>query len=323
MLVENKTLPRTWFADQRNRARRNLDKIILIPLFVIPGIVLFCTFVLMPVAQSVRYSLYPRWDGFGAPTLEEGDHYDDNYTKMFEDKRFQTALKNTSLLMLLSLGAQLPIAMILALLVGRGDLPGRAFFRGLLFIPYVFSEVIAAIIWQYVLRVRGEEGSGPANQLLQLFVPGASPIDWLGDKQFVMYAVFAVLTWKYFGFYMILYMAGLQSVSKDLEEAARVDGANWLQVITRITLPLIGNTIRLTVFLSILGSFQQIVIVQVLTRGGNPFNSGHVITTYLYKFGFKSLNMGYGSAVAVVLAAMCLLFSIGYQRIIMGRDYEM
>lgn len=315
MSAKDNMLPQTWFAMQREYARRNLDKLILIPLFIIPGMVLFITFVLMPVVQSARYSVYD-WDGFGTPDtyVELG-----NYEKLFDHDNFITALKNSFTITSLSLLAQLPIALVLALLVGRGDLPGRTFFRGLLFVPYVFSEIIAAIIWQYVLR---GNANGPANLLLNAFVPGYEAVDWLGNKDYVMYAVFAVLTWKYFGFYMILFMAGLQGVSKDLEEAARVDGANWLQVLSRITLPLMGNTIRLTVFLSVLGSFQQFVIVQVLTRGGNPFNSGHVITTYLYKFGFKRFDMGYGSAVAVVLFLICLVFSIGYQRIIMQRDYQ-
>lgn len=309
------TLPQTWITTQRERVRRNIDKLILIPLFVIPGMVLFFTFVLMPVAQSARYSVYD-WDGFGAPE----DYVElDNYDKLFDHDNFRTALINSFTIMTLSLLTQLPIALILALLVGRGDLPGRTFFRGLLFVPYVFSEIIAAIIWQYVLRGNAE---GPANLFLDFMVPGYGTVDWLGDKQYVVYAIFAVLTWKYFGFYMILYMAGLQGVPKDLEDAARVDGANWLQVLSRITLPMMGNTIRLTIFLSVLGSFQQFVIVQVLTRGGNPFNKGHVITTYLYKFGFKRFDMGYGSAVAIVLFLICLIFSVGYQRIVMQRDYQ-
>lgn len=317
MSANSNTLQQSWIATQQDRVRRNLDKLILIPLFVIPGMVLFFTFVLVPVAQSARYSLYD-WDGFG-PLNSENYVELGNYEKLFDHGNFHTALRNSTMLMLLSLGVQLPIAMTLAILVGRGDLPGRTFFRGLLFIPYVFSEVISAIIWQFVLRGNAQ---GPANLMLDTVLPGYETIDWLGDKEYVMYAVFAVLTWKYFGFYMILYMAGLQGVPKDLEEAARVDGANWWQVISRITLPMMGNTIRLTVFLSVLGSFQQFVVVQVLTRGGNPFNNGHVITTYLYKFGFKRFDMGYGSAVAVILFLICLIFSVGYQRIVMARDYQ-
>lgn len=315
MSANSNTLHQTWIATQRERVHRNLDKLIMIPLFVIPGMVLFITFVLMPVFQSARYSVYD-WDGFGSPTdyVELG-----NYEKLFEHDNFMTALRNSTMLMVLSLGVQLPIAMALAMLVGRGDLPGRTIFRSLLFIPYVFSEVISAIIWQFVLRGNAQ---GPANLTLNAVIPGYETIDWLGDKDYVMMAIFAVLTWKYFGFYMILYMAGLQGVPKDLEEAARVDGASWWKVIGYITLPMMGNTIRLSIFLSVLGSFQQFVVVQVLTRGGNPFNNGHVITTYLYKFGFKRFDLGYGSAVAVVLFLICLIFSVGYQRIVMSRDYQ-
>jgi raffinose/stachyose/melibiose transport system permease protein len=323
MSADTNTLPQGWVAIQRERARRNIDKLILIPLFVLPGMIMFFSFVLLPVVQSARYSLYD-WDGFGSPsefaTLEHNDQLPlGNYEKLFNQDNFITALRNSSLLMLLSLLVQLPIAMTLALLVGRGDLPGRTFFRGLLFIPYVFSEIIAAIIWQYVLRGNAE---GPANRLLNTVIPTFEAVDWLGDKQYVMYAIFVVLTWKYFGFYMILYMAGLQGVPKDLEEAARVDGANWFQVLGRITMPMMGNTLRLSVFLSVLGSFQQFVVIQILTRGGNPFNQGHVITTYLFKFGFKRFDLGYGSSVAVVLFLICLIFSLGYQRIIMQRDYQ-
>lgn len=330
MSANTNTLPSSQIGVQLERVRRNIDKLILIPLFVIPGFVLFISFVFIPVFQSARYSMYD-WDGFGSPEIKADidvhlpiiDREETlplgNYKKLFNQENFITALRNSSLLMMLSLSVQLPIAIILALLVGRGDLPGRTFFRGLLFIPYVFSEVIAAIIWQFVLRGNSQ---GPANQLLNMVVPGYETLDFLGAKEYVMYAIFIVLTWKYFGFYMILYMAGLQGVPKDLEEAARVDGASWWQVIGRITLPMMGNTIRLTIFLSVLGSFQQFVVVQVLTRGGNPFNSGHVITTYLYKFGFKRFDMSYGSSVAVVLFLICLIFSVGYQRIVMQRDYQ-
>jgi raffinose/stachyose/melibiose transport system permease protein len=137
----------------------------------------------------------------------------------------------------------------------------------------------------------------------------------------VLFGIFAVITWKYFGFHMILYMAGLQNISKDLEDAARVDGANEAQVLRNITLPLLGSTLRLTVFLSVLGSFQQFVIIQIMTLGG-PVNASEVIGTYLFKYGIQRFNLGYGSAVAVVLFAITLVFSIGYQRIILRRDYS-
>jgi raffinose/stachyose/melibiose transport system permease protein len=150
--------------------------------------------------------------------------------------------------------------------------------------------------------------------------PGSQTIGWLSDRNVVLYSIFAVITWKYFGFHMILYMAGLQAVSKDLEDAARIDGAGEGRVLRYITLPLMGSTLRLTVFLSILGSFQQFVIIWILTQGG-PVNSSQVISTYLYKYGIKNFKLGYGSAVAFVLFAITLVFSLGYQRMLMRQDY--
>ena len=122
---------------------------------------------------------------------------------------------------------------------------------------------------------------------------------------------------------MILYMAGLQSIPGDLEDAARVDGATQRQVLQYMHAgaPL-GSTIRSTVFLSVLGSFQQFVLVWVLTQGG-PVNASEVVATYLYKFGIQRFQLGYGSAVAVVLFAITLVFSLGYQRLVMRQDFAM
>jgi len=295
------------------KLKRDLRRTALAFLFVAPGLFLFLLLVLMPVAQSARYSLYD-WDGFGELENYEGLG---NYERLYEHDVFRKALANSFLLMSLSLVLQLPLAMVLALMVGRGHLPGQRIFRALLFLPYVFSEIIAAIIWAYVLH----PNSGLANVTFGTIIPGYNYQPWLGDPDLVIFSIFAVLTWKYFGYYMILYMAGLQSVPGDIEDAARVDGANWFQVITRITLPLMAPIIRLTVYLSVLGTFQQFVLVQFLTRGGNPVNAGHVLSTYLYKFGIQRFRMGYGSSVAMVLFVITLLFSLGYQRYIMQRDF--
>ena len=300
--------------DQRidSKLRKRLNKALLVVMFAAPGMLVFSIFLLIPVSQSVQYSRY-KWNGFGEP-----ENYQEwgNYERLVEHKVFQGAVKHSFTIMGLSLTIQLPIAMLLALLVGRGTLPGRRFFRMMLFIPYVFSEIVTALIWLYVFHPR----DGLANLAFDTLVPGFKPMPWLADRDVVLYAIFAVLIWKYFGFYMILYMAGLQGVPKDLEEAARVDGANWLQVLQKITLPLMGSTIRLTIFLSVLGSFQQFAIVWVMTQGG-PVSSSETIATYLYKYGIKGFNLGYGSAVAVVLFLITVVFSIGYQRMIMHQDY--
>lgn len=295
-----------------DRVRREIGKSFTVLLCILPGMTVFFLFLLIPVAQAARYSLYD-WNGFGPLKDYVGL---DNYDLLFHNKTFQLAVRNSFMIMLMSLGIQLPLSMAMALMVGRGSLPGKSVFRTILFVPYVFSEVITAIIWRYVLHPSSD---GLLNTVLGA-IPGYHTVGWIADKDVVLYSIFAVITWKYFGFHMILYMAGLQAVNKDHEDAARIDGADEKRVLRYITLPLMGSTIRLTVFMSILGAFQQLVIIWALTQGG-PVNSSQVITTYLYKYGIKNLKMGYGSAVAIALFALTLIFSLGYQRMIMRQDY--
>ncbi|MBI1259926.1 MAG: ABC transporter permease subunit [Chloroflexi bacterium] len=312
MSARFRVLPSAYDQTHQDQRRRQWNKTFLVALFMLPGMILFLLFVLVPIVQSGVFSLY-KWDGFGPPTNFIGLG---NYDKLLNTKIFQSSLIHSFIIMGLSLSVQLPLALGLALLVGRGKLHAKRVFRAILFIPYVFSEVITALIWRYVLT----PGPGLANLVLGTFIPNFQPIAWLADRDLVLYAYFAVLTWKYFGFHMILYMAGLQAIPGDLEDAARVDGATERNVLWHITLPMLGSTIRLTVFLSVLGSFQQFVLVWVLTQGG-PVNASELIATYLYKYGIQRFLLGYGSAVAIVLFLITLVFSLGYQRIIMKQDF--
>jgi raffinose/stachyose/melibiose transport system permease protein len=311
--IRTRILPTPYEQAERDKRNRQRNKNFTITLFVLPGMILFTLFVLMPIVQTALFSFYD-WDGFGPPTDFIGL---DNYNRVLNHSVFQLSLTHTLAIAALSLSIQLPLALGLALLVGRGTLRGKRFFRAMLFIPYVFSEVITAIIWRYVLS----PGQGLVNQVFATFIPGYEPIGWLADRSLVLYAYFAVLTWKYFGFHMILYMAGLQGIPKDLEDAARIDGATETGVLRFVTLPLLGATIRLTIFLSVVGSFEQFVLVWVLTQGG-PVNASDVVGTYLYKFGIQRFALGYGSAIAIVLFVTTLVFSLVYQRLIMRQDQQ-
>ncbi len=309
-----RVLPQTYNHEiAADRRRREVAKWSTVALFVVPGLAVFLVFILMPLVQSAFFSLY-RWNGFGPLENYVGL---ENYQRLWGHTVFVDSVLHSFGIVALSLLIQLPLALALALMVGRGSLPGRRVFRLILFVPYIFSEILTAVIFDYVLHPH----EGLMNTVLRTFVPNYQNIAWLGDRHLVLLSIFAVLTWKYLGFHMILYMAGLQNIPRDLEEAARVDGATDWQVLRRITLPLLGPTIRLTVFLSVLGSLQQFELVWVLTEGG-PVNASELIGTYLYKFGIQRLNLGYGSAVAVSLFLITLLFSLGYQRMIMRQDYS-
>jgi len=311
--IRFRVLPKNQDQAGKEKQAKRPNNTLLITLFVLPGMVIFFLFLLWPISKSLDISLY-KWNGLGAMTEYLGFN---NYITLFNNAIFRSSLTHSFVIMILSLGIQLPLALGLALLVGRGNLRGRRFFRGALFVPFIFSEIISAILWLYVLK----PVNGLANVALLAVVPGFQPISWLADRNIVLFGIFAVITWKYFGFHMILYMAGLQNISKDLEDAARVDGATEGNVLRFITLPLLGSTIRLTIFLSVLGSFQQFVIINVMTLGG-PVNASEVIGTYLFKYGIQQSKLGYGSAVAVILFIITLIFSVGYQRIILRRDYS-
>lgn len=308
--IRFRVLPKTY-----NRPvidQQNANKTFLVILFALPGMTLFTLFLLIPLLQSAYFSLY-NWNGFGPLTdfVEFG-----NYNRMLNHSVFQMSVVHSITIMVLSLGIQLPLALGLALIVGRGKLPGRRIIRTILFVPFVFSEIITAIIWRYVLH----PNAGLLNTVLGTFIPNFTNIGLLGDRNTVLLGIFAVITWKYFGLHMILYMAGLQAIPADLEDAARVDGASERNILRYVTLPLLGSTIRLSIYLSVLGSFQQFVIVWILTEGG-PVNASELIATYLFKFGIQRFNLGYGSAVAVTLCLFMLIFSLVYQRVFMRQDY--
>jgi raffinose/stachyose/melibiose transport system permease protein len=285
---------------------------VTIVLFLAPAFALFLVFLVYPILRSVYYSLFD-WNGLGPAVDFVGLG---NFERILADKVFMRAVGNCLLIVVLSLVIQLPLALALALMVGSG-LPGRAIYRTIFFLPYVLSEVITAIIWMSLLNPDPERGF--VNALLVL-IPGVQAHIFLSDIRTVMLWVFVVLTWKYFGLYVLLYMAGLQNIPKEIEEAAVIDGANRWQSIRNVTIPLLGSTIRTTIYLSVLGSLTQFNLVWIMTKGG-PVNASEVMATYMYRFGFVRFWLGYGSAVALVMLLICLAFSLVYQRLARQPDY--
>jgi raffinose/stachyose/melibiose transport system permease protein len=294
------------------RRRRDLGRIATIVGFLLPATILYVGLVLFPVIQAVYFSFF-RWNGLGPLQNFTGLA---NYTRAFGDSVFVGALGHNLLIVLLSLAVQLPLALGLALLVGRG-LPGRAIFRTIFFMPFVLSEVVTGVIWNFIFRPNG----GLINVLLQSIFPAAPQTALLADPNTVLYALFAVITWKYFGYHMILYLAGLQNIPAELEEAAQIDGCGRFQTLRYITIPLLGSTIRLTIYLSVLGAIQIFDLVWVMTTGG-PVNASNTMATYLFKFGFQRFQLGYGSAIASIMFLICFGFSLVYQRAVMRRDFQ-
>jgi len=301
-----------WKLQQRSNSPRRVQDRLAIVLFLLPAFVFFLLFVIYPIFRAIYFSLF-NWNGMGPATIFVGLN---NFKQILTDQVFMKGVGNCLLIALLSLTIQLPFALMLAIMVGR-DLPGRAFFRAIFFMPYVISEVITAIIWMSLFSPDPERGF--INALLVL-IPGIHAQNFLGDIKQVMACVFIVLTWKYFGLHMLLFKAGLQNIPKEIEEAAMIDGASRWQAIRNVTIPLLGSTIRTTIQLSVLGSLTQFNLIWIMTRGG-PVNASEVMSTYMYRYAFIRFQLGYGSAVALVMLAICLVFSVLYLRLARQPDY--
>jgi len=286
-------------------------KWLTISLFLLPALALYLLFVLFPVIQAAHYSLF-KWNGLQPLTDFIGLR---NYATAFASSTFTTALSNNLLVIVLSLGIQIPFSLSLAVLLNR-RFRGRAIFRLIFFLPYVLSEAITGIVFTLLLQPGAVIDTG-----LQGVGLGGLVQDWLGDPGVVMITLFVIISWKYFGFHMILLLAGLQGIPAELEEAALIDGAGRWQAFRFVVLPLLGPTLRVSVFLSMIGALQLFDMVWVMT-GGGPLNASDTLAIAMFKAGFTNAQMGYGSALAVILFGFGLVLALAYQRFVLRRDIE-
>jgi raffinose/stachyose/melibiose transport system permease protein len=283
----------------------------LILAFLTPALLLYVVFLVFPIVQGARYSLYD-WNGFGDLTDFVGFA---NFTAAFEDEVFRGALTHNVIILVLTLLLQLPFALFLAVLLDQ-NLHGRTLMRVLFFAPFALSEVVTAVVWRQIFRpdglLDGAVSSGTQEPFQGL---------WIANPDIVLYSVFFVVSWKYFGFHMILMLAGLQQIPRDLTEAAAVDGATAWKTFRHITLPLLGPTLRVSVFLAMIGSLQIFDLVWVMT-GGGPVDASNTMATYLIDWGYRRSEFGYASAVSVIVFTLSLVVALSYQRWVLRRDIE-
>jgi raffinose/stachyose/melibiose transport system permease protein len=301
----------TALAAPARRASRRSRKWLTIGLFLLPALALYLVFVLLPIVQAAHYSLY-KWNGLTPLNDFIGLK---NYQVALSNDAFTTAVGNNLLIIVLSLGIQIPFSLAVAVMLNR-RFPGRTVFRLLFFLPYVLSEAITGIVFSLMLQpgsvLDGALGGVGLGGLVQ---------DWLGDSTIVMFTLFVIISWKYFGFHMIILLAGLQGIPRELEEAAMIDGASRRQAFRYVTFPLLGPTLRVSVFLSMIGALQLFDMVWVMTAGG-PLNASGTMAIAMFKAGFKNTQMGYGSALAVILFLFGLIVALAYQRFVLRRDVD-
>lgn len=298
--AESKTLPR----------RRSLPRTLIIFL-LLPALAVYVLFVIVPIVQAIRYSLFD-WNGLEPLTDFVGAQ---NYARLARDPAFLRALGNNVLLVLAAVFIQLPLALLIAnLLTGR--VRGRAAFRLAFFVPYVISEVVAAVLWKLMLAPEG---------LVNVSLSGIG-LDWatqlwLADPQVVMVSIIWVQTWKYFGFYTLLFLAALQAVPTERLDAAAIDGANAWQTFRHVTVPGIAPTTRIAAFLAIVSAIQVFDLVWVMTKGG-PVGASMTSVAYMVQSGLQNYQYGYASAVAVTISAIAIVAAFAYQRLVLSRDDE-
>jgi raffinose/stachyose/melibiose transport system permease protein len=278
-----------------------------------PTLIVFLTFVILPVAMAAYYGFFS-WQGYGPPEVFVGFR---NYLLILQDSAFVDALRHNATIVVLSLLLQGPAAILLALLLNR-RMRGQTLIRVLVFIPYVISEVVVGTGWSLMLH-----GEGVVNAVLADFGLGWLQSDWLSDPDIAMWTLMGILTWKYIGFAVILFLAGLQGIPEELTEAAAIDGASYWQIQRRITLPLLGPTIRIWAFLSMIGALQLFDLVYIIWGQYVAATAGtSTMATYMVANGRNAGEYGYGNAVAVVLFCISLVAALIYQRFVLRRDTE-
>ncbi len=270
-----------------------------ITIFVLPTVLIMLVIVLVPIFISVYYSLL-NWDGLGDGIFIGVQ----NYLDLLKDQRFLNSVGNSFLYVILSLFVQLPISLILALIISNLR-KGEKLYRTTYFIPVVISGVVIGQLWQKIYN--GDYGL--LNALLGALNLENLQQDWLGQQSTALICAFIPNLWQYVGYHMLIMYAGIKSISPEISEAARIDGANRFQIAWRVTIPLLRPILEVCITFSLIGALKIFDLIYVLT-GGGPFYTTEVPTVYMYKTIFDSFQYGYGSAISIFIILECIVFTM-------------
>jgi multiple sugar transport system permease protein len=293
---------RTRTARGRTPAPRAARRWLTAYAFLAPGLVVFLALVAYPVFLALKISFYD-WKvvpGAVSPFLGLGQ-----YTRALQDPVLRKATVNTVFYLVATVPPQLAIGMFLAVLL-NGAIRGKVFFRALYYLPVVTSWVVVSLVFEYLFN----SDAGLVNHVLHdwLHVPGA-PVDWLGSRWPALVTLALLGIWKGVGWSMLIFLAALQAVPKELLDSAAVDGAGPVRQFFSITMPLLRPVIAFVTVMLVIGGFNVFISVFIMT-GGGPANDTEVVLTYMYKQAFTFLDFGYGSAIAYLLALV--IFSLSF-----------
>ena len=272
--------------------------------FLSPAMVLYLGFVILPIAMSIYYSL-TKWSGAGMPEFIGLR----NFQRIFKNKDYWICFGNTVQCILFSLALQLPLGLIFAYLLSRTKMFYRLF-RSIYFLPAVISPT--AIGTMFLIFLNGD--FGPFNLMLKNLGLHGLTRNWLSDSGTVLYAVMFPMIWQYIGHYIIIFLAGIQSIPEDILESARMDGANSFQIFFKIVIPMLKNLIGVCVVLCFTGSVKAFDQAYVMTGGGPGVKSSY-LAIRMYERAFTDNKLGEGTAIAITMLVFSLLFTIVFNKI--------
>jgi len=262
--------------------------------FIFPMLLLYIIFFILPLLQTIGYS-FTDYNGIN-PTVEWTGF--NNYLAVFKDKLFLNSLLFTASSALLFMIFANTIGFVLALALNR-KIKSKNILRAIIFCPFIFNNVTVGFIWQFIL-------GRLMTDLYPLTGWEVFKIGWLSNEKLVLYSVVFVKLWQTMGYFMVIYLAGLQMLPQDPVEAAVIDGCSRLKMITHITLPLLKPTIFVCLFLAITETLNMYPLLMTLTNGG-PGHASENISLYIYVEAFKSHRMGYAAAMSVILTILILM----------------
>ena len=277
---------------------------------VLPGLLVFIFAILAPICLSVYYG-FTDYSGMGQATFIGME----NYKTLLHDKSFGRALLNSLLLAIGFICIQHPIAIVVAAVLDKLSGKAEGFFRCVYFIPNVISVAVIAYLWKFIYN----PDFGLLNNVLKVF-GYQGKINWFSADN-AIWSVLIVLIWHGFGWGMLIYYTGIKNIDPVLYEAAAIDGADWKTTFLRITLPLMKPVIQINVTMAIISALKQMETVYLLTNGG-PGDATQFAANYLYQQAFKAFKYGCGNAIGVVFIIICILVTVGLNRIFAGREND-
>ncbi|SEN73863.1 carbohydrate ABC transporter permease [Paenibacillus sp. OV219] len=280
-------------------------------IFVIPTLLLYGLFFIYPVIVSFIYGLY-QWNGVTDKVFIGID----NFKSLLRDAVFLKSLGNNFYFMVFSLVVNIPLVFLIAILISKVRRL-RGFYKSAVFVPVVISTTTVAILFGVLYNY----DSGLINQMLRLIGGESWAREWLSDPHLAMLSILIANAWQNIGFFIVLCLAAILNIPKEIGEAAKIDGVNGWNETWRITLPLVRPVMFVMLLLTVSGTLKVLDIVQIMTNGG-PFQSTEVMSTYALKIGFRSLQLGYGSAIGVAMFVIILIMTAALQRVSKSEEVQ-